>query len=166
MNLVRNSKESHQDSNNNSSNFTNNNNNGKKNKIKSKPPPITGIPTSPSRFNPSSLQTPVVTLASPFTKAQQSLQSAAAAAMFAGFWPSPFVMSPRYTAGSPSATGHANFFQFPGHNNPIGNMPRTPTNLSSLGFNLSPLLANNPYSLFDPSLFSSPSSSKTIPVHQ
>ena len=164
MNLVRNSKESHQDSNNNSSNFSNGN--GKKSKIKSKPPPITGMPTSPTRLGfAASLQTPVVTLASPFTKAQQSLQSAAAAAMFAGFWPSPFVMSPRY-AGSPSGTAPANFFQFPGHNSGVANMPRTPTNLSSLGFSLSPLLANGPYSLFDPSLFSSPSSSKTIPVHQ
>jgi len=114
-----------------------------------------------------------VSMASPlngFTKAQQqSLQSAAAAAMFAGFWPSPFVMSPRY-AGSPSAAASAttgatgNFFQFPGQ--AVGNMPRTPTNLNPLSFSLSPLLANGPYSLFDPSLFPSPSSTKSIPVHQ
>lgn len=172
MNLARNTKESsHQDSNNNNNNnMSSFGGSSKKNKVKSKPPPITGIATSPSRLNQafaSSLQTPVVTLASPFTKAQQSLQSAAAAAMFAGFWPSPFVMSPRGYPGSPSAAA-ANFFQFPGHISQAGNLARTPTNLNSLGFNLSPLLANGGAysSLFDPSLFPSSSSSKTIPVHQ
>lgn len=158
---------------------------------KHKPPPITGIPTSPSRITGSSfansLQTPIVTLASPFTKAAHSLPSAAAAALFAGFWQSPFVMSPRH-GGSPrdlerhsnnnsSTNGpgrekdvpnggsSSNYFQFPGHH---GSLPRTPTNLN-LPFSLSPFMANNPY-FFDPSLLMSPSGSgsskSTIPVHQ
>ncbi|KAI1298587.1 ETS domain-containing protein Elk-1 [Halotydeus destructor] len=145
-------------------------------KSKQKPPPITGIPTSPSRLSASyasSLQTPVVTLASPFTKAAQSamgLSSAAAAAAFAGFWPSPFVLSPRYV-GSPMASSAvgANHFQFPvGH----PGLPGTPTNLN-FTFPLSPLLsATNPYSMFDPQvtqMLMSPgkqSSTKSISVHQ
>jgi len=176
MNLVR-VKENTSDGNNNNSNSANNNNNSgnaassnsngqkKTHRIKPKPPPITGIPTSPSRPFASSLQTPVVTLASPFTKNQtQSLLSAtaAAAAMFP-FWPSPFVVSPRY-AGSPTTAGGSNFFQFPGHGSANGaNLPRTP-----LGFSLSPLMSNAPYPFLDPALFSSsvPPSSKSIPVHQ
>lgn len=178
MNLVRSGKESNNsDSNNNNNNTSSNNGasqgNKKQNRVKSKPPPITGIPSSPSRMNcpssyASSLQTPVVTLASPFTKALSLMPSAAAAAMFPGFWTSPFVMSPRGYTNSPTAAG-ANFFQFPGHP-ASGSMPRTPTNMN-LGFSLSPLLANGgPYSLFDPSslIMTSPvsSSSKSIPVHQ
>ena len=164
---------------------------------KHKPPPITGIPTSPSRITSSfasSLQTPIVTLASPFTKAAHSLPSAAAAALFAGFWQSPFGLSPRYPPSprdhernnnatkSDTATGlgpkdngnnstatnasSSNYFQFPGGHH--GSLPRTPTNIN-LPFSLSPLMANNPY-FFDPSLLMSPgsggSSKSTIPVHQ
>ena len=166
--------------NNNNNNSGNNNTSSSNNmkrpsKIRHKPPPITGIPTSPTRVNsslPSSLQTPVVTLASPFTKAAQILPSAAAAMFAAGFWPSPFVMSPRY-AGSPTTAasngGAASIFQFPGHPAATNgsSLPRTPTNMN-LGFSLSPLMANNPYSLFDPALMMSsvPSSGKSIPVHQ
>jgi len=177
INLVR-AKEDPSDGNNNNNNSANNNNDignhgnpgssnssgqKKTHRIKPKPPPITGIPTSPSRPFPSSLQTPVVTLASPFTKNQQSLLSAtaAAAAMFP-FWPSPFVVSPRY-AGSPTTAGASNFFQFPGHGSNGASLPRTP-----LGFSLSPLMSNAPYPFLDPALFSSsvPPSSKSIPVHQ
>lgn len=223
MNLVHNSRNSNNVSNNVSNGNTNetsdNNNNetgssssvvgtvnnhsnengregGKKHLHKKhKPPPITGIPTSPSRITSSfasSLQTPIVTLASPFTKAAHSLPSAAAAALFAGFWQSPFGLSPRYAASprdhernvngaksdsalgpkengnnSTPTGGSSNYFQFPGgHHGP--SLPRTPTNMN-LPFSLSPLMANNPY-FFDPSLLMSPgsggSSKSTIPVHQ
>lgn len=124
-------------------------------KFKPKPPPITGIPTSPTRINPGfapSLQTPIVTFASPFLgKSTPAMMPAAFT-----FWNSlsPLMLSPRYT------TANGTYFQFPvGH---PGANPATPTN--SLGLSLSPLFGS-PYSSFDPQLIFSPSS-KSISVLQ
>ncbi|XP_054169015.1 ETS domain-containing protein Elk-3-like isoform X2 [Oppia nitens] len=124
-------------------------------KFKPKPPPIIGLPMSPTRFSHAfaqSLQTPIVTFASPF------LGKATPAAMLPNafsFWNSlsPLMLSPRY---NPNGT----HFQFPvGH---PGANPATPTNF---GLSLSPLFAGPPYSPFDPQLLFSPSS-KSISVLQ
>ena len=123
-------------------------------KFKPKPPPITGIPMSPTRFSHAfaqSLQTPIVTFASPFLgKTTPAMLPTNAFT----FWNSlsPLMLSPRYSNGS--------HFQFPvGH---PGANPATPTNF---GLSLSPLFANGPFSPFDPQLLFSPSS-KSISVLQ
>ncbi|RWS08118.1 ETS domain-containing protein Elk-3-like isoform X2, partial [Dinothrombium tinctorium] len=145
------------------------NNSANKNaKLKPKPPPITGIPTSPTRLNPSyasSLQTPIVTFSSPFL-AKNTPAALVPSAAF-NFWnslASPLLLSPRYPSGSPAVAGGTHF-QFPGHPNASG-FPGTPTNLN-FGFSLSPLFGTAPYSPFDPQmLFSSPGSTKSISVLQ
>jgi hypothetical protein len=124
-------------------------------KFKPKPPPITGIPMSPTRFSHAfaqSLQTPIVTFASPFLgKTTPAMLPSNAFT----FWNSlsPLMLSPRYTT-------NGTHFQFPvGH---PGANPATPTNF---GLSLSPLFAGGPYSPFDPQLIFSPSS-KSISVLQ
>ncbi|RWS30265.1 ETS domain-containing protein Elk-3-like isoform X2 [Leptotrombidium deliense] len=138
-------------------------------KLKPKPPPITGIPTSPTRLNPSyasSLQTPIVTFSSPFSKNTPTALVPSAAAF--NFWnsiASPLLLSPRYALGSPAVANGGTHFQFPGHQGASG-FPGTPTNLN-FGFSLSPLFGSAPYSPFDPQmLFASPGSTKSISVLQ
>ncbi|CAG2161251.1 unnamed protein product [Oppiella nova] len=129
-------------------------------KFKPKPPPITGIPTSPTRFSHAfaqSLQTPIVTFASPFLG--KATHSAAMLPNAFSFWNSlsPLMLSPRYTT-------NGTHFQFPGvgHHPGAGGGPATPT---SFGLSLSPLFAGPPYSPFDPQILFSPSS-KSISVLQ
>lgn len=163
MNLVSNSRNNNKDS------VDINSNNKRGLKTKQKPPPITGIPTSPNRTFAASLQTPIVSMSSPFTKAAHSamhnLPSAAAAAALSSFWSSPFVFSPGYIR-SPAGSATGTHFQFPVGHHP--GLPGTPTNLN-FGFPISPLLATSPYaSLFDPQMLMppSPQSTKSIPVLQ
>ena len=123
-------------------------------KFKPKPPPITGIPKSPfSHALAQSLQTPIVTFASPFLPGKGTPSMIPANAFT--FWNSlsPLMLSPRYSTGG-------THFQFPvGH---PGATPSTPTNF---GLSLSPLFAGGPFSPFDPQLLFSPSS-KSISVLQ
>lgn len=119
-------------------------------KSKPKPPPISAIPI-PSF--PQSLQTPIVTYASPFL-AKHSHTPANMLNSFAFFNSlSPLLLqSPRY--------GNGTHFQFP-----IGATPPTPTSMMSMP-PLSPF-STTPFSpsLFDPQLIL-PSPSKSIPVLQ
>lgn len=120
-------------------------------KFKPKPPPICAIPSSPTRFNPSyaqSLQTPIVTYASPFLAKHTPAMMANGFTFFSSI--SPLMLSPRF----------GNHFQFPAH---IGAAPPTPTSMLSMP-PLSPLLSYSP-SFLDPQLLLSPPS-KSIPVLQ
>lgn len=110
---------------------------------KPKPPPISPIPTSSrSTVALGSLQTPIVTFASPF------LPQSKTPVMTLPFW-SPFALpSPRYSS---SGSTH---FQFPSHMTGLGIASFPP---------LSPFLGH-PYSPFDPQVLLSPA--KSIPVLQ
>lgn len=122
-------------------------------RFKPKPPPISAIPCSPTRFNPSyaqSLQTPIVTYASPFLAKHTPAMMPNGFTFFSSI--SPLMLSPRFGSGT--------HFQFPAH---IGTAPPTPTSMLSMP-PLSPLLPYSP-SLFDPQLLLSPPS-KSIPVLQ
>lgn len=122
-------------------------------KFKPKPPPISAIPSSPTRFNHSfaqSLQTPIVTYASPFLAKHTPAMLPNGFTFFSSI--SPLMLSPRY--------GNGTHFQFPAH---IGAAPPTPTSMLSMP-PLSPLLPYSP-SFLDPQLLLSPPS-KSIPVLQ
>ncbi|KAI2802797.1 erythroblast transformation specific domain [Blomia tropicalis] len=122
-------------------------------KFKPKPPPISAVPSSPTRFNPSfaqSLQTPIVTYASPFLAKHTPAMLSNGFTFFNSI--SPLMLSPRY--------GNGTHFQFPAH---IGTAPPTPTSMLSMP-PLSPLLPYSP-TLFDPQLLLTPPS-KSIPVLQ
>lgn len=123
-------------------------------RFKPKPPPISTIPRSPTRFNPSyaqSLQTPVVTYASPFLAKHTPAMMANGFTFFNSI--SPLMLSPRFGG---------THFQFPAH---IGTAPPTPTSIN--GFSIPPLSPLLPYSPFltDPQLLLAPPS-KSIPVLQ
>lgn len=123
-------------------------------KFKPKPPPITGIPKSPfSHALAQSLQTPIVTFASPFLPGKGTPSMIPTNAFT--FWNSlsPLMLSPRYST-------NGTHFQFP-----VGHPGATPTTPTNFGLSLSPLFAGGPYSPFDPQLLFSPSS-KSISVLQ
>ncbi|XP_074600953.1 uncharacterized protein LOC141854981 [Brevipalpus obovatus] len=171
------------DNNNNTSSGSNN----VSRKAKYKPPPITAMPTSPTRnaaSYASSLQTPIVTFASPFFNTKNTTPAGllpSAAAAFS-FWNSlsPLILSPgRYGPGSPAATppSNSNHFQFPvGHHltsnhssppNSALNLLPSSSNPNSLPYSLSPLLTPGAFSPFDPQMLFSPASgSKSISVLQ
>ena len=120
-------------------------------KFKPKPPPISAIPSSPTRFNSfaQSLQTPIVTYTSPFL-AKHTSAMLPNGLFFSSI--SPILLSPRYGSGT--------HFQFPAH---IGATPPTPTSMLSMP-PVSPLLPYSP-PFFDPQMILSPPS-KSIPVLQ
>lgn len=138
-----------------------------KNKVK--PPPISAIPSSPTRFNTTyaqSLQTPIVPYASPFLAKHTPAMFSSGLHFFNQI--SPLMLSPRVNS-------NVTHFQFPTHFSGSGSggastAPPTPTSLLSMP--LSPLFhpSVNPFSPrimehLDPQMLRSPQS-KSISVLQ